>query len=143
MSVQLGVYTTKGEWSWKCPRCGTEAIGPAIPGRDAARQQYKDHRKTCSLAAAAPIPESEPPAKPSPKPAEEKQVAKTRKPTKKQARKRAKSKGRNRTKGAVALVFKIADSMSDAPRKDVIAACVKKGVNVHTARTQYQRWSHS
>ena len=42
--------------------------------------------------------------------------------------------------GPVARVWEIASSMPDAARKDVVAACLAKGINVHTARTQYQRW---
>lgn len=39
------------------------------------------------------------------------------------------------------LVWEIAESMPGAKRKDVIAACVAKGVAFYTARTQYQHWS--
>lgn len=42
--------------------------------------------------------------------------------------------------GAVALVHEIAASMPDARRKDVIQACVDKGIAFYTARTQYQKW---
>lgn len=38
------------------------------------------------------------------------------------------------------LVWVIADEMKGARRKDVIAACVDKGVAYNTARTQYQLW---
>lgn len=38
------------------------------------------------------------------------------------------------------LVWDIADNMPDAKRKDVIAACVLKGIAYGTARTQYQHW---
>jgi hypothetical protein len=41
----------------------------------------------------------------------------------------------------VKLVHAIADEMKGARRRDVIAACVAKGINRHTAATQYQRWS--
>ena len=44
--------------------------------------------------------------------------------------------------GPVARVWQLASSMPKAARKDVIAACVNAGVNIHTARTQYQRWTH-
>jgi len=38
------------------------------------------------------------------------------------------------------LVWDTADNMPGARRKDVIAACVAKGVAYYTARTQYQLW---
>ncbi len=44
--------------------------------------------------------------------------------------------------GPVARVWQLASSMPRAKRKDVVAACVNAGVNIHTAKTQYQRWSH-
>jgi hypothetical protein len=44
--------------------------------------------------------------------------------------------------GPVAQVWEIASSMPKAARKDVIAACVEKGVNENTVKTQYQRWLH-
>lgn len=44
------------------------------------------------------------------------------------------------SEGAVAKVRRIADAMRGSSRGEVIAACVEAGVNVHTARTQYQRW---
>lgn len=50
---------------------------------------------------------------------------------------RAKSDVESPTK----LVWKIADEMVDAPKKDVVAACVAAGVNASTASTQYYRWS--
>lgn len=37
-------------------------------------------------------------------------------------------------------VWAIADEMKGARRKDVIAACVEKGIAYNTARTQYQQW---
>ena len=37
-------------------------------------------------------------------------------------------------------VWHIADSMPGAKRKDVLAACVEKGIAYNTARTQYQQW---
>ncbi|MGE4486329.1 MAG: hypothetical protein AB7C95_00715 [Synergistaceae bacterium] len=45
--------------------------------------------------------------------------------------------------GACALVHQIANSMPNARRKDVIAACVAQGIATNTARTQYQRWYKS
>lgn len=50
---------------------------------------------------------------------------------------RAKSDVESPTK----LVWKIADEMPGADRKDVIAACVEQGVNKATAQTQYYRWA--
>lgn len=50
---------------------------------------------------------------------------------------------RSSVKAPCLLVWDIADEIVKAgkgARKDVIAAAVEKGVNVHTARTQYQRW---
>ncbi len=38
------------------------------------------------------------------------------------------------------IVWDMADKMKGARRKDVIAACVAKGVAFYTARTQYQLW---
>lgn len=49
---------------------------------------------------------------------------------------RAKSDVESPTK----LVWKLADEMVGADRKDVIAACVEAGVNKSTASTQYYRW---
>jgi hypothetical protein len=38
------------------------------------------------------------------------------------------------------VVWDTADNMKGARRKDVIAACIAKGVAYYTARTQYQLW---
>jgi hypothetical protein len=43
--------------------------------------------------------------------------------------------------GACSLVWSIAEEMEGAKRKDIIAACVEKGVAFYTARTQYQKYS--
>ncbi|MEJ3960628.1 hypothetical protein WGP40_09865 [Brachymonas sp. G13] len=40
-------------------------------------------------------------------------------------------------------VWHIADSMPEAKRKDVIAACVEEGIAFFTARTQYQKWKQN
>lgn len=45
--------------------------------------------------------------------------------------------------GPVALARRVCNSMRGNPRKEVIAECVKQGINPNTARTQYQRWYHS
>lgn len=41
----------------------------------------------------------------------------------------------------VARVHRICAEMVGAPRKEVIARCVAEGVNIHTAKTQYQVWN--
>lgn len=38
------------------------------------------------------------------------------------------------------VVFDTAESMVGATRKEVIVACINKGVATATAKTQYQRW---
>ena len=50
---------------------------------------------------------------------------------------RAKSEVESPTK----LVWKIADEMVGASKKEVVAACVAAGVNPSTASTQHYRWS--
>lgn len=40
----------------------------------------------------------------------------------------------------VVFVWDLCNSMLESRRKDVIEAAVQKGVNVYTARTQYQLW---
>lgn len=52
---------------------------------------------------------------------------------------RAKSDVESPTK----LVWQIADSMPSATRKDVISACVEKGVHPSTASTQYSKWNRA
>lgn len=42
--------------------------------------------------------------------------------------------------GPTKQVWRIAESMAGAKRKDVIAACVEQGIAFGTARTQYQQW---
>ena len=42
--------------------------------------------------------------------------------------------------GPVAQVWLMCESMPGAPRKAVVEACVAAGINIHTAKTQYQRW---
>lgn len=51
------------------------------------------------------------------------------------------SRARSEAESPTKLVWSIADSMPDADRKDVIAACVEQGVNKSTAQTQYYKWS--
>ena len=56
-----------------------------------------------------------------------------KKPTKKEGS----AKPRN---GNCAAVWEIADKMEGARRKEVVAACVAKGIPEGTAKTQYQHW---
>ena len=49
-------------------------------------------------------------------------------------------RNRSAADSPVELVWKTCDEMEGARRKDVVEACIVLGVNVHTARTQYQRW---
>jgi hypothetical protein len=41
------------------------------------------------------------------------------------------------------LVWTIADTMPTASRKDIIAECVKQGVHISTASTQFSKWRKS
>lgn len=56
------------------------------------------------------------------------------------AKRKIERKDHSSVKSPCTLVWSIAEEMPDAPRKDVIAACVEKGVAYNTARTQYQQW---
>ena len=79
------------------------------------------------------------------KPAGKKGAIKKKRTGKKAPAKKVVTK--TKTKGAVAQVWAVCDSMKAAltagtkARKDVIDACVAKGLNKATAATQYQRWS--
>ncbi len=42
----------------------------------------------------------------------------------------------------VEVVRGLCEAMKGKPRKDVLAACVAKGVNKSTAATQYQLWKN-
>lgn len=42
--------------------------------------------------------------------------------------------------GACKRVWDMADSMPDAKRSEVVSACVEAGINLGTAKTQYQAW---
>lgn len=57
------------------------------------------------------------------------------------------AEGKPRNKSSVASpvqqVWAVADSMPEAKRKDIIAACVEQGIAFFTARTQYQKWKQS
>jgi len=146
MTQITGVHrTSSGDWRWICADCGKEAIHSPRTSRDDARDAYKEHRKVCPGLKEGPgvgmtLTEGE---------GKMAATAKAKaKPKKKAARaassnKKAAPKRKKQSKGAVAAVWAIADKMPNAERKDVIAACVKKGINVHTARTQYQRWLHA
>lgn len=49
-------------------------------------------------------------------------------------------RARSAVQGAVKMVWEIADDMFGKPRSEVVAACVRAGINENTAKTQYQRW---
>lgn len=55
----------------------------------------------------------------------------------------APGRARSDVESPVKLVWRLADEMIGAERKDVIAACVEAGVNKATASTQYYRWQKS
>jgi hypothetical protein len=59
----------------------------------------------------------------------------------------AKERVQSTVANPVKLVWQVAEEMKKADpnvrRKDVVAECIKRGVALHTARTQYQRWSKS
>jgi hypothetical protein len=40
----------------------------------------------------------------------------------------------------VKVVHQLCDEMNGAPRKDVMAACLARGINPHTASTRIQKW---
>lgn len=42
--------------------------------------------------------------------------------------------------GACKKVWDMADSMPEAKRSEVVSACVAAGINLGTAKTQYQSW---
>ncbi|EPO7782775.1 hypothetical protein ACIUZC_21995 [Pseudomonas aeruginosa] len=54
-----------------------------------------------------------------------------------------KARNASTVESPVKRVWAIADSMPDAKRKDVIAACVEEGIAFFTARTQYQKWKQN
>lgn len=143
--MKAGVFQNPaGKWTFYSAQ--DQVTGPEFEARGDARDAYQEHRKTLMKAA----PESAAPAEaPSTPPAtadttEEAPVAeekKSKKAPKAKKEKKAKS-GKPRKDGAVAKVWEIANDMPKAARKDVIAACVKAGINENTAKTQYQRWLH-
>jgi hypothetical protein len=51
-----------------------------------------------------------------------------------------KPRERSAVGGAVEKVHAICNKMKGQPRKDVIAECVKMGINENTAKTQYYKW---
>ena len=55
--------------------------------------------------------------------------------------KSSKPRARSKVGGAVAIVHTICNKMKDKPRKDVIAECIRQGVNENTAKTQYYHWT--
>lgn len=54
-----------------------------------------------------------------------------------------KTRNASTVESPVKRVWAIADSMPEAKRKDVIAACVEEGIAFFTARTQYQKWKQN
>jgi hypothetical protein len=54
-----------------------------------------------------------------------------------------KTRNASTVESPVKRVWAIADSMPDAKRKDVIAACIEEGIAFFTARTQYQKWKQN
>ena len=54
-----------------------------------------------------------------------------------------KTRNASTVESPVKRVWAIADSMPEAKRKDVIAACVAEGIAFFTARTQYQKWKQN
>lgn len=54
-----------------------------------------------------------------------------------------KTRNASTVESPVKRVWAIADSMPEAKRKDVIAACVEEGITFFTARTQYQKWKQN
>jgi hypothetical protein len=56
----------------------------------------------------------------------------------------AKSKKQSkRASGAVATAWKVFSKNPKAERKEQLEAAVKAGVNLNTAKTQYQLWLHA
>jgi hypothetical protein len=51
------------------------------------------------------------------------------------------AKSKSTIQSPVKVVWTVCEEMKSAARKDVVAECMKRGVNVHTAKTQYQRWT--
>lgn len=48
--------------------------------------------------------------------------------------------GKKPRNGACRRVWDMADAMPEAKRSEVVAACVEAGINLGTAKTQYQAW---
>ena len=74
------------------------------------------------------------------KAAHEARLAKTTKNVKSADTEKAPILRKSEIESPCAVVWTLADTMTDARRKDVIAAAVAKGVAFYTARTQYQLW---
>jgi hypothetical protein len=51
----------------------------------------------------------------------------------------APAKSKSTIQSPVKVVWAVCEEMKSAARKDVVAECMRRGVNVHTAKTQYQR----
>jgi hypothetical protein len=56
------------------------------------------------------------------------------------ASKKVKEAGTKPRNGNCSAVWEIAEALPGAKRKDVVAACVAKGIPEGTAKTQYQHW---
>lgn len=138
---QRGVYRDgSGQWTWYDP--ATETRGDLLPSREEARQQFQEYRKKQPAGATgagsiAPTP--------SPEDKVLDEVVERAKPAKKaaaKATKKAAAPKRGRTPGSVAKAWSIFNKMPKAKRKEVLALCEKAGININTAKTQYQRWLH-
>ena len=53
------------------------------------------------------------------------------------------TKSKSTIQSPVKVVWAVCEEMKSSARKDVVAECMRRGVNVHTAKTQFQRWSAS
>lgn len=49
-------------------------------------------------------------------------------------------KNRSEVKKPCDIVWAVCKEMSTSPRNDIIAECIKQGVNPNTAKTQYYKW---
>lgn len=142
-----GVYKLPdGQWTWYDPDSDTS--GDAVPSRDEARTQYQDFRTSnkkngdVSKVAGAIVPEPTEDQVRDDVEEEGERATPAKKAKASKPAKPAKTPKRGRTPGAVAKAWSIFDKQPKAKRKDVLALCVKAGINLNTAKTQYQRWLH-
>ena len=61
-------------------------------------------------------------------------------PVKKQSAVNIVNGKRTYNRGAVDYCWDVFEAMEGRRRKDVVAFCVNEGINIHTAKTQYQKW---